>query len=329
MMNPNSNAMETGLESQRSRDESYIKIRLNSLTPGTPIPFDVFVRIADKQVHYLKMGDQLEKDKICALEQQAFDRFSIQVCDKQAYKNYIRDRLSCDELELQDKALILRESSLSLMEELFESPDVYQALQGSKEIIHNFVEFMDHDIQAMVHLVGLSTHDFYTYNHSLDVGIYSLGLGKIVGYSGDDLQELGEGALLHDIGKRHVNTNIICKNGPLNDIEWSQMRKHPYYGLQILDDYNVSEAVKACCFEHHESSLGNGYPQGLQGSEIHPMARIIAITDTYDALTTQRSYNRPKVSTEALEFMIGKLADRYDKNLLKAMHSILFKLQIQ
>ena len=308
--------------------DSHLKIRLNSITPEAPIPFDIFVRIDDQQVHYLKAGDQLESSKLQSLEtKEANERFFIHIRDKQCYKDYIHEHLNSEKLEIKDKALILRESSLSLVEELFESPDVDKALNSSKEIIKNFVEFIGHDTKAMVHLIGLSTHDFYTYNHSLDVGIYSLGLGQVVDYSGSELQSLGEGALLHDIGKRQVSVDIICKDGPLDDIEWAQMRKHPHYGLQILDDYKVSDDIKACCFEHHESTLGNGYPQELQGHEIHPMARIIAITDTYDALTTQRSYNTPKMPTEALEFMMEKLAGRYDKNLLKAMYSILFKLK--
>ena len=306
---------------------SYLTIRLNSLIPDTPIPFDLFVKIDNKQIHYLKEGDRLAASKLQSLQQKAQERFSIHSRDKKKYKDYIHKCLTCDNLAIKNKALILRESSISLMEELFESPDVDQALRGSKDIIQNFVEFMDQDSQSMAHLVGLSTHDFYTYNHSLDVGIYSLGLGQVLGFQGEDLQSLGEGALLHDIGKRHVNVDIICKKGPLNEIEWMQMKKHPSYGLQILDAHNVSEDIKACCFEHHESFLGNGYPQALQSHEIHPMAKIIAITDTYDALTTQRSYNLPKFPIEAIEYMTEKLTDRYDKTFLKAMSSILFKLK--
>ena len=308
---------------------SYLTIRVNSLRPDASMPFDLFVKIDNRQVHYLKAGDCLTASKLQFLDKKAADRFSIHSRDKKKYKDYIHKSLTCDRLEIKSKALILRESSLSLMEELFESPDVDQALNESKDIIKNFVEFMDQDSKSMAHLVGLSSHDFYTYNHSLDVGIYSLGLGQAIGYGGEELQTLGEGALFHDIGKRQVNVDIICKKGPLNEIEWMQMKKHPSFGLQILDAHNTSEDIKACCFEHHESTLGNGYPQGLQDHEIHPMAKIIAITDTYDALTTQRSYNFPKFPTEAIKYMIEELPERYDKEFLKAMSSILFNLKKQ
>jgi putative nucleotidyltransferase with HDIG domain len=242
------------------------------------------------------------------------------------YKRYVFENLNQADLSSATKALILRESSMTLAEEIFEQPDVEKALEDSKELIGNFIKFMEEEPAGMAHLISLSSHDFYTYNHSLDVGIYSLGLGRIAGYAHDDLQELGRGALFHDIGKRNVAVEIICKNGPLDDIEWAQMQKHPQFGLKILTDYGCSEAMKACCFEHHENFLGNGYPQQLSGEEIHPMARIIAITDTYDALTTKRSYNQPMLPMQAIEFMSTKLAGKYDPDLLRALNSVLFRL---
>ena len=83
---------------------------------------------------------------------------------------------------------MLRESSLALVEALYEHPDVGKALQDAKEVIFNFVNLMDSEPESLAHLIGLSTHDFYTYNHSLDVSIYSLGLNKAAGFSAEDLK---------------------------------------------------------------------------------------------------------------------------------------------
>ena len=301
------------------------KIRVNSLIPNLPTTFDTFIMINGRMVLYLRAGDKLSSEKISHL--QRADVFYVPDEQRAFFKRYIFDRLNEDNIDVKTKANILRESSLTLAEEIFEKEDVEDALADSRELITNFIELMDQEPQAMSHLVGLSSHDFYTYNHSLDVAIYSLGLGQVTGYSGAELMELGRGALFHDIGKRHVKAEIICKNGPLDDVEWAQMQKHPQYGLKILNEYGVSEAMKACCFEHHESFLGNGYPQQLPGNEIHPMARIVAITDTYDALTTKRSYNDPMTPIAAVEFMSSKLAAKYDPNLLKALNSILFKIK--
>ncbi|MGE0632959.1 MAG: HD-GYP domain-containing protein, partial [Pseudobdellovibrionaceae bacterium] len=157
---------------------------------------------------------------------------------------------------------------------------------------------------------------------------YCLGLGQVMGYDKKTLEELGVGALFHDIGKRHVSLDILCKKGPLNDVEWAQMQKHPQFGFMLLNDNpNISDAVKAACFEHHESWAGNGYPQQIAAEEIHPFARIVAICDTYDAMTTQRSYNVPLKPHDAVTMMKEKLAGRYDPEMLKAMHEVLFKLK--
>jgi HD-GYP domain-containing protein (c-di-GMP phosphodiesterase class II) len=217
---------------------------------------------------------------------------------------------------------------MALVEELFENPDLGMALANSKPIVAEFISFMKSDPSAMSQLISLSGHDFYTYNHSLDVSIYSLGLGEALGFSGPALEELGQGALLHDIGKREVNLDILCKKGPLDEAEWSQMQKHPQYGLLLMNDIEgLTEGIKAACFEHHESWSGNGYPQQLTRDEIHPFARIVAITDTYDAMTTQRSYNVPLRPIEAVTMICEKLAARYDPEMIKAMGEILFKMK--
>ncbi|RYZ75800.1 MAG: HD domain-containing protein [Proteobacteria bacterium] len=304
---------------------NYFKIRVSTLLPSRPTSFDVYIMINGRYVHYLRPGELLSHDKIGKLDKA--DIFYVPEPQRATYKRYIFEVLNSDQLDVKTKATLLRESSMTLAEEIFEQPEVDKALHESKELITNLIDFMEQEPDSMAHLISLSAHDFYTYNHSLDVGIYSLGLGQVAGYSKEDLVELGRGALFHDIGKRNVHVDIICKQGPLNDVEWAQMQKHPLYGLKILTEYGVSEAMKAMCFEHHESFLGNGYPQQLSGPEIHPMARIVAITDTYDALTTKRSYNEPMSPRDAVEFMSTKLKGKYDPDLLHAMNSVLFKME--
>lgn len=305
----------------------YMKIRLNSLPPMRPIPFDLFVSIGGRPVHYLRAGDKLEAQKISNFEKKAPESFYILITERTNYQSFVRDGLMSDELDTKQKALILRESTMGLVEELFERPDIETALSDARQSIEDFVEFMDSDAAAMVNLIGLSSHDFYTYNHSLDVSIYSLGLGQAVGFKGADLRELGLGGLFHDIGKRHIPLEIICKNGPLTDDEWKQMQKHPQYGLVILNEHSSSDNIKACAFEHHESMAGNGYPQKLAGVDIHPMARVVSVADTYDALTTKRSYNDPMKPTDAIELMAGKLAAKYDPVVMKALMAIFQKLK--
>ncbi len=305
-----------------------MKIRLFSLPPVKPIPFDLYVSIGGRPVHYLRAGDYLPAEKIQNFEKKAPESFYILSVERARYQSFVRDGLMSDQLDTKQKALILRESTMVLVEELFERPDIEQALHDARQVVEDFVAFMDSDAAAMVNLIGLSSHDFYTYNHSLDVSIYSLGLGQAVGFRGKELRELGLGGLFHDIGKRYVPIEIICKDGPLNDEEWIHMQKHPQFGLMILEEHKSSVEIKACAFEHHESMAGNGYPQNLTSKEIHAMARVVSVADTYDALTTKRSYNDPMKPTDAIELMTTKLVSRYDPEVVKALISIFRKLKV-
>ncbi len=312
-----------------SEKSQFLKIRLSSIHPSTELTFNIFVYINDHYTLYLRQGDKISFEKLMYLDAKSQgDFFYVPVSEWGAYKAFIQEQINSAIIPIADKAQILKASSMAIVEELFEHPDVNVALNSSRPVIENFVSFMETEPEAMSHLIGLSGHDFYTYNHSLDVSIYALGLGRILGMNQKELEELGLGSLFHDIGKRNVSLDILCKKGVLSKDEWSIMQMHPQYGYVILNENSsITEAMKAACFEHHESFQGNGYPQQLQAHEIHPHARIVAITDTYDALTTQRSYNVPLMPTDALDLMKEKLQGRYDPEMLKAMYSVLFNLR--
>lgn len=305
----------------------YTRIRLGSIPSNVPVPFDLYIQVGARYVHYLRAGNQLGQEKKEQLIKKAADHFFIPSEEFPRFKAFINSLVGGDELKVAEKASVLRESSLALVEELFESPNVESALLHSRVVVNQFIDLMKQDAEAMSQLIGLSGHDFYTYNHSVDVSIYSLGLGQILGYSGEDLKEIGLGGLFHDIGKRNIPLSIICKEGPLDEEEWIQMKKHPEYGLAILMEQDTSEPVKACCFEHHEAFFGGGYPREIKGEEIHKMARIVSVADTYDALTTKRSYQDPMAPKDAIEFMRDRLRNKFDPDVMKALLDVLQSME--
>ncbi len=303
-----------------TENTTYFQIRVGTLLPDTPLPFDLYVLVNKKHIHYLPQGGQISHEKLMKFK--GSDQFFVPLPQRQAFKDFIATFMNNPNLPLEVKVKILRETSIALVEEIYEKKDIGEALNDSKEVVGHFVQLMNTAPESIDHLIQLSSHDFYTFNHSLDVSVYSLGIGKLMGYTDEMLSELGRGSLFHDIGKKWVDAEIICKKGALDEAEWAQMQRHPEYGLKMLSEYNVSEAIKACCFEHHESFLGNGYPLGLDGAAIHPMARIVAIADTFDALTTQRSYNQPMSPKEAVLFMTTKIKGKYDPEILKALNDV-------
>lgn len=306
----------------------FFRIRLTTIRPFQPVPFEIFIYIDGKMINYLKAGDSIRAEKVVSLHQKdSGETFFVANADKQAYRDYVKNAMNSTQISNHEKAAILRESSISILEDLFETPDVAAALAEAKPIVNDLINFMENAPESIGNLISLSGHDFYTYNHSFDVSIYSLGLGQALGFDKKTLEELGQSSIFHDVGKRNVSLDILCKRGPLDENEWVQMRMHPQFGLKILNEYpGISDAIKAACYEHHESWSGGGYPQDISAHEIHPFARIVALTDTYDAMTTQRSYNVPMKPTEALNLMKNKLSGRFDPEMLKAMYSVLFKM---
>lgn len=306
----------------------FFRIRLTTIRPFQPVPFDIYVFVDGKMITYLNRGDSIRAEKVVSLHQKdTGETFFVTNVDKQIYRDYVKDAMNSTQITNHEKAAILRESSISILEDLFETPDVAAALAEAKPIVNELIQFMENAPESIGNLISLSGHDFYTYNHSFDVSIYSLGLGQALGFDKKTLEELGQSSIFHDVGKRNVSLDILCKRGPLDETEWVQMRMHPQFGLKILNEYpGISDAIKAACYEHHESWSGGGYPQDISGQEIHPFARIVALTDTYDAMTTQRSYNVPMKPTEALNLMKNKLSGRFDPEMLKAMYSVLFKM---
>jgi len=310
--------------------QKFFKVRITALHPKRPITFDIYVMINGHYTLYLRAGSSVDPIRQEQFVEKSAEVFYVRDEERFIYKDYIHSHIMDEALPTNERAMILKESSLSLVEELYENPKVDEALEESKIVVGNFIDFIQlEENDAISNLIGLSSHDFYTYNHSLDVSVYSLGLAQKVSFTTrEQLMDMGRGAIFHDIGKRLVPVEIITKKGGLTEEEWAQMKKHPLYGIQILNKFpNISDAVKACVFEHHENHIGNGYPQQLKGNEIHPMAGIVALTDTYDALTTKRSYNVPMTPEAAVAFMKEKLAGRFDPELLKAFYSVLFKVK--
>ncbi|MCH7552016.1 HD-GYP domain-containing protein, partial [Patescibacteria group bacterium] len=161
-------------------------------------------------------------------------------------------------------------------------------------------------------------HDFYTYTHSVNVGILSVSLSKNLykGSTDHNMHELGAGFFLHDLGKVRVDPAIINKPGRLTEKEMQQMRIHPYQSYKILEETNhLTKEAKVIALQHHEREDGTGYPKRLKGDEIHDYGRICCIADVFDALTATRSYKKAMSPFEALKIMKEEMLGFFHKEI--------------
>ncbi|HEX6971829.1 MAG TPA: HD-GYP domain-containing protein [Limnochordia bacterium] len=171
---------------------------------------------------------------------------------------------------------------------------------------------------VLVHLSELRTVDDYTFAHSVSVCALAVLAGLQYGLRAGDLKTLAVGALLHDIGKMRVPGAIWTRSGALTAQEFEQVQAHAHYGFELLRrQHHISLLAAHVAYQHHERYDGSGYPRGLVGTEIHLYARITAIADVYDALTSQEHPYRSALSPmAAAEFLVNGRGVRFDPVLV-------------
>ncbi|MBF0516048.1 MAG: DUF3391 domain-containing protein [Nitrospirae bacterium] len=231
----------------------------------------------------------------------------------------LKEAIQDTRMAKEDKAKRVYESSLQMMGKLLDSPTA-ENIKQSKEAIADLVDMILREPDTSGYLLNITFHDFYTYTHSVNVGILSIMVSKEIFKNSDahDMHELGAGFFLHDIGKTKVHPEIINKPGRLTDDEMFKMRTHPYQGYKILEQTNqLSEECKIIVMQHHERENGTGYPRRLRKGEIHPYGKIGCISDIFDALTAERSYKQALTPYEALKLMKEQMINHFEEEIFK------------
>jgi HD-GYP domain-containing protein (c-di-GMP phosphodiesterase class II) len=172
---------------------------------------------------------------------------------------------------------------------------------------------------TLVHLTDIRSYDDYTFAHSVNVCILAVLMGTSKCYDEYRLKELALGALLHDVGKILVPIEVLNKPGRLTAKEFDIVKEHAELGFELLRKQQDQVSLLAChvAFQHQEKYDGSGYPRQLKGTEIHEYARIVAVADVYDALTSDRPYRKGMLPHEAYEIMMASGKTHFDDELLQ------------
>jgi HD-GYP domain-containing protein (c-di-GMP phosphodiesterase class II) len=169
---------------------------------------------------------------------------------------------------------------------------------------------------TLVSLVDL--RDSYTGGHSGRVGSYARKIGVRLGLPEAQLDQVVMAALMHDIGKIGVPDHVLLKQGRLTPEEFGYIKKHPELGWMALKNVNDFKSISLIVLHHHERMDGAGYPAGLKGSVIPLGSRIIAVADSYDALTTDRPYRKARSQEQAVEELLSCAGSQFDTRVLEA-----------
>ncbi len=276
-------------------------------------------------VLFCRAGFEITKRHLAALGD-SNRSFYVSTKDAARYLDYAYERLERfvrdPKVKVSDKAKVLHGVGKRIVHQLLEEPRSGQAIEKSGRYIENHIDLIMASPRVVNHLFALSSADSYTFSHSLNVCTLCLLMGeKIFGRKREDLWNIGMGGLLHDIGKTKVDQKILFKSSPLTDEEMAEMRKHSVFSYEILKEHSLPEPILLTGRSHHERCDGSGYPDGLACDSIHICARIAAIVDVYDAITSNRIYRKMRPHLDALTEM-SSCIHQFDKKIFNALLDI-------
>jgi HD-GYP domain-containing protein (c-di-GMP phosphodiesterase class II) len=211
------------------------------------------------------------------------------------------------------------------------------AIAGLQEVAERIAADISSSDDAALALADLAGADAYTLQHSIDVTVVGLLVAKrhFADHGWIDpfgrrsfervderLARLGVGLLLHDIGKITIPAAVLNKPGKLSADEWELMRRHPVAGVELLKSDSISAAVKGVVRSHHERWDGSGYPDGRKGEEIFELARIAAVADVFDAVTSERPYRGAEAAFVGVDVIAGGAGTAFDPGIVETFRRV-------
>ena len=313
---------------------SYFSVRYDLVQVGTPIAYDLFVNSStikekEKFVRIFPSGGTLSKDDL-----EDYHRKYVQLYVPEDQRRiYLRSLVKSDADDVK-KTNVIKSAALDYLHNIFDKPQedfsteyLSKSIEGCKEVVGAMVDVLDkHSIDSLRNLIAnLSFHDFYTYDHSINVSMYCITIYKAINPKAGrkELIHAGLGGLLHDLGKIKIPTHILNNPGGLSDEDYQQIKKHPDFGLDLLLNGHMQvdsdidlKIIARVVHEHHENFDGTGYPAKLKGKDqIHLLARVCTIADFFDAITTKRSYSEILTIPEAMNTMRKFRAIKLDPDI--------------
>ena len=302
-------------------------ISLHSLRMDTVTGFDIFLLMEEtgrsRYVLYRTKNILLNQQTLWNLIEHGTDQLYIHGRDKREYHDYLEKHLetilSDETVAVEEKSKLAYICATGLVEELLENPRSGEHIRRSKKMISNLADYLFKDSHALFSLMATASFDYYTYTHSVNVAVFGMALAhKLERFDLQEIRNLGSGLILHDIGKSMIDRSILNKKGPLNRSEWDIIKQHPDNGARLLKDLGeLNEDALSVVAGHHEKLDGSGYPRGLRGDAVHPYARIAALADIFDAITTRRPYKPAEKTFPALQIMRHEMKKELDQDLFR------------
>jgi HD-GYP domain-containing protein (c-di-GMP phosphodiesterase class II) len=259
----------------------------------------------NRLVLFCDSGESLTSLHLSRLSQHEVDTLYVRLSDAGMLDEYLSQELARivenPRISTQEKAQVVYRCSLRAVTKVFDDPRA-ETISECRDVVGKMAHAtLRHPGLDRV-LLRITRHDRYTYDHSVNVGIFGTVLAKDwFGADSKLLSSLAGAYFLHDVGKCRIPLDVLNKPGPLDPEEREIIQQHPLLGFEILSETeHVNEETAIAVLQHHERADGSGYPHGLPEEAIHDFAKVVAIADVFDALTTDRPYRKALSTYRAL-----------------------------
>jgi putative nucleotidyltransferase with HDIG domain len=311
-------------------DLDFIPISVATLLPSSAVGLDLFQTEQDTGRLVLFRGADypLAPQDLQRLHQRGVKRLYISKESQNRYQKYLRQLATADaedtRIPMYARVGAMNEVVRDVLSRALSTTDDDQAVTAAEHLGTMVTQTVTSSAFATKDLFRVLNHDYTTFTHSANVAFYSAILANHLGFSTEDIEQITTGGLLHDIGKLEISEDILCKPGKLTDDEYREIKKHPLVGFRRLACRSeLSFAQLMMVYQHHERIDGKGYPVGCDGSEIHVWAKLCAVVDVFEALTSQRPYRQPIPKAKALEILIRDSGTAFDREILACWTSII------
>jgi HD-GYP domain-containing protein (c-di-GMP phosphodiesterase class II) len=306
----------TATSKAKAGSEEYVPLPIQNLIPGQEIPFELLLRTRGAG----KAQDEFKK--ICHAGQK-FDPLWLEKLSKVGITRiYFHQRDQSLVLQYLNQSLpvFLNDVSLSAKEKADRVADVtsfwvnqfftdtqaqvIQQLRQGFEYVDHLLTLIRQDQTYRHGLLDLCRHDQNLYSHSLNTSLLAMAFGHFLNWGDQKVRDLGRGAMLHDIGMTRVPKELLNKKGKLTEDEYDLVKKHPYSAYVMLKRISIIKRDSLLMIvQHHENGDGSGYPEGLKMVNIHPLARVMRIIDSFEAMVSPRSWRMGHPPAKALWIM--------------------------
>lgn len=303
--------------------KQYVPIDLEFIELDSICNQNIYLNVNDRFVLYrgaelpFTLQDKLRLDKTKTTQIYIYCESERDL--REFYESNLTNIVENDNIETEKKAKVLYECAIGIAHDVFDRPMNTETVERSKGIVDNTIRLLAKGSDAFVQMIQLSGHDYYTYTHCVNVLTFTVTLLSALGFKDPRfLKEAGMGALLHDVGKSKVPKEILNKPGKLTDDEWNIMRQHPVYGAEIVEKNRLPERGVDIIVQHHERVSGSGYPHGLIGESIPIASQVVSLVDAYDAMTTNRCYQKAMSPYDALRIITQDMKGHYNPKIVEA-----------